>query len=68
MVTLNKACPTYKALTRAADNAEIRYHIAVALHRLGRDQEALLELNQFWRPQNFNGRKEAEALKIQLDG
>lgn len=58
-----------EALTRAADNAEIRYHIAVALHRLGRDQEALLELNRILkRPQNFNGRKEAEALKIQLDG
>lgn len=58
-----------EALTRAADNPEIRYHLAVALHRLGRDQEARLELKRILQKnQPFMGRPDAEALMAKIGG
>lgn len=35
-----------EAVTRASDNPEIRYHLAVALHQLDRSKEALTELRR----------------------
>lgn len=52
---------------RKGDDPEIRYHIAVALYKLGRNSEALKELNATLKTkQDFNGIKEARKLQAQL--
>ena len=56
------------AHTRAASNLEIRYHIAVALYRLDRKEEALAELKAILteRKARFPSRGDAEALYATL--
>lgn len=55
------------AQSRAAQNPEIRYHIAVALDRLQRKQEAIQELEQALKSnQTFNGIEQAKALLEKL--
>ncbi len=52
-----------EALTRDAANPEIRYHLAAALHGLGRNKEAIQALSSVLATQHsFEGRIEAEAL------
>ena len=51
------------AYARASSNPEIRYHIAAALHKLGRNDEALSELQAlFSQKQQFPSRQAAEKL------
>lgn len=55
------------AYSRAAQNPEIRYHVAVALHKLKRMDEAKTELEQLLRDsENFDKVAEAKALLNQL--
>ena len=57
------------AHARAADVAEIRYHIAVALSLLGRDDDARAELERALASgQRFDGEAEARALLRRLSG
>ncbi len=57
------------AHSRASANPEIRYHIGVALERLGRRQEAIVELEQaLGANQPFEGMAEARALLERLKG
>lgn len=57
-----------EAHSRAATSAEIRYHIAVALVRLGRPEEARTELGEaLGAGQNFQGIEQAQALQRELD-
>ena len=52
---------------RMSANPEIRYHIAVALHKLGRNQEARAELDKvLTSTQPFEGLENAKALHQQL--
>ncbi len=52
---------------RLGDSPEIRYHIAVALHQLDRDKEALKELKLLLKSgQDFNGIEDARELKKKL--
>ncbi len=52
-----------EAQTRAAGQIEVRYHIAVALDRLGRKKEARQELSAILSSnENFRNRKAAQAL------
>ncbi len=55
------------AQSRAAQDPEIRYHIAAALDRLQRKQEAIQELEQALKSnQTFNGIEQAKALLEKL--
>ncbi|MDH5217858.1 MAG: tetratricopeptide repeat protein, partial [Gammaproteobacteria bacterium] len=55
------------AFARASDNPEIRYHIAVALNKLGRNDEAVSELNSALSyKQGFASRQAAETLFKQI--
>jgi putative PEP-CTERM system TPR-repeat lipoprotein len=57
------------AQARAPKIAEIRYHIAVALHQLGRDEDALRDLEAvLTAEESFEGRAEAHALWLNLSG
>lgn len=57
-----------EATARSAENPELRYHLAVALHALGRFSEARTELRRALRnPANFTGRKEAQQLLAKLN-
>ena len=58
-----------EAVTRAPHNAEIRYHMAVALAKAGRSEEARRELE--WILENekkFSNADEARALLDKLGG
>ena len=56
------------AFVRASQDAEIRYHIAVALHGLNRNQEAKQQLEQALKmPRDFSGLAEAKALLKHLN-
>ena len=58
-----------EARTRAALVPEIRYHLAVALQRQGRTDEALAELRNALRAAgDFDGRADAERLHEELGG
>lgn len=53
---------------RQGDDLEIRYHIAVALHKLDRNKESLNELKQILRlKQDFKGIKDARQLQDKLN-
>ena len=55
------------AHSRASHNPEIRYHIAVALAKLGRNKEATEELEQaLASPHSFDGIEQARQLQKQL--
>ncbi len=55
------------AHARSAQDPEIRYHLAVALYRLNRIEEARLELEQaLQEKQTFNGIEDARALLNKL--
>ena len=57
-----------EAVARQSDDPTLRYHLAVALHDLGRQSEAVKELTAALRQAGeFDGRDEAMALleKIQ---
>ncbi len=55
------------AQTRASGDPGIRYHLAVALHQLGRDDEARQQLSEALKSNlDFDGRKEAQALVNEL--
>ncbi len=55
------------ARLRAASNPVIQYHLAVALHQLGRKAEARKELQgALAAPNDFEGKEEARALLRQL--
>lgn len=57
------------AFTRAADNNEIRYHLAAALGRLGRNEEARDELRKALETgDEFDGAADARALLKKLSG
>ncbi|MCB1759129.1 MAG: PEP-CTERM system TPR-repeat protein PrsT [Gammaproteobacteria bacterium] len=52
-----------QAQARATRNPEVRYHLAVALHRLGRSQESVRELRAaLAQPEGFGSLAEAQAL------
>jgi len=52
---------------RKGDDPEIRYHIAVALYKLGRNDESLNELNKILKlKQDFKGIEHARKLQSQL--
>ena len=56
-----------EARARASNVAEIRYHLAVALNKQGRDKEALAEVQAALESeQPFEGREEAEKLEREL--
>ena len=56
------------ARSRASANPEIRYHLAAALSLLGREQEALRELQQaIAYGTDFEGLEEARALLERLE-
>ncbi|MGY6277207.1 XrtA/PEP-CTERM system TPR-repeat protein PrsT [Methylomonas sp. MgM2] len=56
------------AQSRMAQNPEVRYHIAVALNKLQRKEEAKLELEQALKSNvPFNGSEQAKALLQQLE-
>ena len=58
-----------EARARAANVPEIRYHLAVALQRLGRNKEALIELNEAFKiTQEFDGKADALKLQTELKG
>lgn len=58
-----------EARLRAPDNREVRYHLAAALHRAGRDREALEELDHALRGGvSFTGIEGARQLQGQLSG
>lgn len=59
-----------EARTRAATLPEIRYHLAVALHRLGRSNEALAELRDALGEDvgDFAERQDALRLKAEIGG
>lgn len=72
LVQNNKATEGLRYLREAhfrkGENPEIRYHIAVALHQLGRNKEALNELKiALGAKQTFNGIKDAEKLNKELN-
>lgn len=57
-----------EAVTRASANPEIRYHLAVALHALGRNKEALAELRTAIKSATpFEGHEQALTLLEQLE-
>ena len=57
-----------EAHSRASNNPEIRYHIAVALAKLGRNDEALAEIAAaFEAGHSFEGSEDARQLKKQLE-
>lgn len=57
-----------EAHIRNSDNAEVRYHIAEALNKLGRRKEAFKELTETLRHQHpFPSIEKAKALKSQLE-
>lgn len=57
-----------EALTRAPENSEIRYHLAVSLHKLKRDTEARRELKLALRKSvTFEGYNQAKQLLVQLE-
>ena len=56
-----------KAFIRAPKQPEVRFHIAVALHKLGRDREAKIELEAALKnKQEFFDREEATQLLVEL--
>lgn len=57
------------ARLRAPDNPEIRYHLAAALHRVGRDAEARVELAEALKGgDGFPGSEAARRLQKQIGG
>ena len=57
-----------QARARASEDPSIRYHIATALARLGREKEALAELYYLLEDdEEFSEREDAEALQRQLE-
>ena len=58
-----------QAATYAPHNAEIRYHLAVALHKNARDEEAHKELERLLGSRNeFPQQEEAKRLLAELKG
>ena len=58
-----------QASTYAPHVPEIRYHLAVALHKNGHAEEARKELERLLRARSdFPQRKEAQALLAQIKG
>jgi len=66
---LNKALALYRdALAIDSENAELKYHLAVTLHELGRRAEALQYLEQaIYSEQKFAGLSDAKDLLAQLN-
>ena len=65
---LDKALPIFReALAIDSENAEIKYHLAVALNLLGRSNEAIRYLQDIIESnQIFSGKNDAEKLLIKL--
>ena len=56
-----------QAVARKTDDPVLRYHLAVALNKLGRNEQALLELNRLLSgPGDFAERQQAVALRDSL--
>jgi len=66
---LDKALALYRdALAIDSENAELKYHLAVTLHELGRKAEALQYLEQaIYSEQKFSGLSDAKELLVQLN-
>ena len=58
-----------EAASKAPHLLDIRYHMAAALAKAGRQAEARQELDRLLKsPKEFHGRHEAEALRKKLGG